>query len=217
MRNILLVLVFSLFPLPPANAQVSITARPQVSPSPLPVTPKSPKGVGVISKEVLPTSSLDIFPKLPPSSLCTKEKLLGTWKLLMVYEVPSGREMKTYSDYPLQYYVFRDDSRYGEYIGPLQALTLAEVQRISIDAQTNTRQFVISDKGMLFFYNNRLAVDSLACFIVEGASPPFRIGQMLLMPPEKAAAKGRMVKVYQRMAIEFEAPAKPYTGMVVNR
>lgn len=194
-----------------ANAQV---APSQPSPSTLRDLAAAVAATKKAPAEKLPTSSLDVFPKLPPSSLCAKEKLLGTWKLLMVYEVPSGREMKTYMNSPLQYYVFTPDNRYGEYVGPLQALTLQEVKTLAIDMKSENRQFVVNDKGMLFFYTNRLAVDSLACFIVEGAIAPFRTGQLLLMPPEKSARGGRMLKVYQRVAVESEPLPKPYTGMV---
>lgn len=181
----LLILILSIFPLLSANAQTQSSSTP----------PQSTK----------PTSSFDVFPKLPESSLCTKEKLVGTWKLLMVYEVPSGREIELYTGNPLQYYVFEPDTRYGEYVSILSAVTLKTVKEVAIDKQKTPQQFLINKDGLIFFYKAALAVDSLACFIVEKTSPPFRVGQLLLMPPEKAA-KGRMLKVYQKMFPEMEMP-----------
>lgn len=180
----LLILVLSIFPLLSANAQTQSSSS---------THPQSNK----------PTSSFDVFPKLPESSLCTKEKLVGTWKLLMVYEVPSGREIELYTGSPLQYYVFEPDTRYGEYISILGAVTLKAVREMAIDKQKTPQQFLINKDGLIFFYKAGLAVDSLACFLVEKTSPPFRVGQLLLMPPEKAA-KGRMLKVYQKMFPEME-------------
>jgi hypothetical protein len=158
--------------------------------------------------ERLPTSSLDVFPKLPPSTFCTKENLLGMWKLLMVYEVPSGREIKFYTNNPLQFYVFNADSRYGRYESVLHAITLADVKRIAMSQISNTQQYTLNQSGTLFFYKNQVAVDSLACFIVAANSGPFLSGQLLLMPPKKSQ-RTRMVKVYQKMFPEFESQQPP--------
>lgn len=158
------------------------------------------------SPETLPTSSLEVFPKLPPSSLCTREKLIGIWKLIMIYEVPPGTEMKIYTINPLQYYVFDANTRYGQYMSMLRAITLQEVKDIAIKQQKDLQQFSVKS-GMLFLYKDNVAVDSLACFIVARHSAPFMAGQLLLMPTEKAA-RGRLVKVYQKMFLEFEAGSR---------
>lgn len=183
-KNILLVFLLSVFPLMSASAQTQPT---------------------VPTPETKPTSSRDVFPKLPESAICTKEGLIGMWKLLMVYEVPSGREMEFYTVNPLQYFVFEADSRFGEYTSMLHAISLREIKDTVLAKQKNVQQFSINKSGMIFFYKDSVAVDSLACFIVAKTAAPFRIGQLLLMPSEKAA-KGRMVKVYQKMFPELEAP-----------
>ena len=41
-----------------------------------------------------PTSSRDVFPALPASEPCTQDKIIGLWKLLIVYDVPSWREIE---------------------------------------------------------------------------------------------------------------------------
>lgn len=169
--------------LSPANAQVAVPS----------ITPSAPA----------PTSSLDVFPRLPQSTVCTKEKLIGIWKLLMVYEVPSGREIQLYTSNPLQYYVFNSDSRYGQYSSVLHAVTLAEVKNLAINNQRGIQQYSLNQSGVLYFYKDQFATDSMACFIVAANTPPFMAGQLLLMPPKKTA-RGRMVKVYQKMFLEFE-------------
>jgi len=157
-----------------------------------------------VQAQFAPSSSLDIFPKLPPSKFCTKESIAGVWKLVMVYEVPSGSEMQTYAKYPLQYQIFEDDNLYGDYIGVLGSRSVLEARREARRKLDGFRQYVVDDSGGLFLYKDGIAVDKLACFIVASTTPPFSYGQMLLMPPQKSAT-ARLVKVYQKMPNEPEA------------
>lgn len=156
-----------------------------------------------------PISSREIFPELPPSSLCSKDKLVGIWKLLMVYEQPSGSEIDVFFDSPLQYLVFEPDSLYGEYKGILHNITLKDMRERVLNNSNRSQQFTVSNSGMLFFYKNGISYDSLACFFVEALKPPFRQGQLLIMPPEKSAGGKRLLKVYEKVFIEFEAPYFP--------
>jgi hypothetical protein len=123
----------------------------------------------------------------------------------MLYEVPAGREMQGYVTHPLQYFVFDADSRSGEYRSIIRNINLHEVRGLVMSNNDVVRQFTVAESGMIFFYKNSIAVDSLACFIVDVNLPPFRAGQMLLMPPEKASAGVRMLKVYERAYLEFES------------
>ena len=186
--NILLAVTLAVFPLLSAKAQVQAQ-------DPAPVAPAAPA----------PTSSLDVFPRLPQSTFCTKEKLVGTWKLLMIYEVPSGSEIAKYTSNPLQYYIFEQDGRYGEYVSILRAITMKEVRESVITKQQKLQQFTLNKTGLMYLYRDGIVTDSLACFLVASANPPFMTGQMLLMPPEKAS-RGRLVKVYQKMYPELETP-----------
>ncbi len=176
-------LLFTALPLFPANAQDA-------------------KSDTVVEK---PTNSRDVFPVLPPSSFCKKEDIIGIWKLIMVYEVPSGREIELYTQKPLQYYVFESDSRYGEFTSILSAISLKDVRRSVVENQRTLQQFSLNKGGMIFFYKDRTAVDSLACFIVAKTFAPFAKGQLLLMPSEKAA-RGRLLKIYQKVFAELETP-----------
>lgn len=182
-------LFLTALPLFPANAQ-------KLKPAP---------DIEKVIAESKPTSSRDVFPTLPPSEFCTKEDLIGIWKLLMVYEVPSGHEIELYTQKPLQYYVFEANSLYGEYVSILNAITLKEVHDNVILNQRYIQQYSLNKTGMIFFYKDSVPVDSLACFIVAKTSPPFAKGQMLLMPSQKSA-RGRLVKVYQKLFMELEIP-----------
>ena len=181
-----LLLFFTLLPLS-VNAQVKPAQGEQAIP------------------ETKPISSRGVFPPLPPSNFCTKEDLIGIWKLIMIYEVPSGREIELYTQKPLQYFVFEADSRYGEYTSILSATTLKEVRDSVIENQRQIQQYSLNKSGMVFFYKDSTPVDSLACFLVAKTTPPFAKGQLLMMPSEKSA-RGRMVKIYQKMFIELEIP-----------
>jgi|GEM_PF-2811582 len=181
-------LLFSILPLFSVNAQVVRSAQTEQ--------------VAIESK---PTSSRDVFPTLPPSAFCKKEDLIGIWKLVMLYEVPSGREIEIYTQRPLQYYVFEADSRYGEYVSILSAATLKEVHDSVMKGQRQILQYSLNKSGMVFFYKDGTAVDRLACFIVAKTNPPFAKGQLLLMPSEKSA-RGRLVKIYQKRFMELEIP-----------
>lgn len=181
-----LLLFFTLLPLS-VNAQVKPAQGEQAIP------------------EIKPISSRGVFPPLPPSNFCTKEDLIGIWKLIMIYEVPSGREIELYTQKPLQYFVFEADSRYGEYTSILSATTLKEVRDSVIENQRQIQQYSLNKSGMVFFYKDSTPVDSLACFLVAKTTPPFAKGQLLMMPSEKSA-RGRMVKIYQKMFIELEIP-----------
>jgi len=156
-----------------------------------------------VAAQTAPTSSREVFPALPQSKICDKNSLVGAWKLLMVYEVPSGKEIALYTNRPLQYLMFEPDSRYGEYISPLRVVTVNSARKAALAPKT-IQQYTVSDSGLVFFYKNSIASDSLACFIVAKDEGAFEAGQMLLMPPEKVA-KGRMVKVYQKVPLEREA------------
>jgi hypothetical protein len=148
-------------------------------------------------------SSIEMFPKLPLSKICTKDKLVGAWKLLMVYEVPAGNELSIFRRNPLQYIIFDADNRYGEFISSLRAVSMREVRSYSITQQKVLQQYVVNKYGILFFYKDGIPVDSLACFVAVSNDPPFEDGQLLLMPPENVA-RGRMVKVYQKMPLGLE-------------
>ena len=151
----------------------------------------------------LPFSSADLFPRLPLSKICTKDKLVGIWKLLMVYEVPAGNELALYNKRPLQYFVFEADNRYGDFVSSLRAVSQKDVRSFALNNPKVLQQYVVNKFGILFFYKDGIAVDSLACFVVASSDGPFQEGQMLLMPPENVA-HGRMVKVYQKMPLEIE-------------
>ena len=59
-------------------------------------------------------------------------------------------------------------------------------------------QFLLQDAGMLYIYQERVATDTMVCFIVAETRPPFGAGNMLLMPP-KGQVNGRLIKQYKKV------------------
>ncbi|MGE0754943.1 MAG: hypothetical protein AB7L92_07250 [Alphaproteobacteria bacterium] len=168
--------------------------------------------IPVVEEENLPESMQPVgaeegyaveFPELPPSRVCKKKDVLGMWKLSMVFESPPGIQLDDFGEYPYQYVVFYDNS-----ITRMQKSAREEKSEAAIlrDMQINTskvlEQFVVDKSGVIYFYKDGVAVDSLACFIVADPVAPFVPGQMLFMPPpEKADVP--MVKVYEKV---YNAP-----------
>ncbi len=160
------------------------------------------------SPQIRPTMQNSVagyFPALPPSRLCTKNDIAGFWRLSMVYESPTGVELTDFSANPFQYVLFNNDSTFSIYKSTQSEKADAEVLK-SMRAKKGgvLEQFVMHESGVLYFYKDGVAYDSLACFIVANRLDPFNVGQMLFMPPPDKATI-RMVKVYQKV---YSAPAE---------
>lgn len=137
------------------------------------------------------------FPPLPPARPCTTADMVGIWRLLNVYEEPSSTETANFSSLRYQYVLYKKDSTYGKYNSPNTEVP-ASIVVSEIDKQARgLHQYLVNDSGIVYFYNQGVAVDSMACFIVANQRGPFSIGEMLLMPP-KGQSKSRLVKVYVR-------------------
>lgn len=138
------------------------------------------------------------FPVLPAARACKREDLIGMWKLDALYEVPSAIEMNNYSISPVQYILFEPNDTFGKLNAGEQSMEIQNV-RDEIARQTSgLQQFVIQKSGMIFFYQNSVAVDSQACFISAAHVGTFFVGQMLLMPPAGQTSV-RLVKVYEKI------------------
>lgn len=145
------------------------------------------------------------FPELPPSRLCKKRDVLGMWKLSMVFETPAGTQVEDFGTYPYQYVLFNDTSIYQMYKSARDENSEPEVLRYLQSSNSKVlEQFVVDDNGVIFFYKDGVAVDSMACFIVANPLDPFTEGQMLFMPPPERATM-RMVKAYNKV---YSAPKK---------
>jgi len=148
----------------------------------------------------------DSFVRLPPSKTCMVEDMHGLWKLVAIYESPPGSETDAYTLNPMQYIYFKDNNVYAKYNGGRVERQASDVIN-QIDSHTvGLLQYVVQDAGLVFFYQDSVAIDTQACFIVTTSLKPFPMGDMLLMPP-KGSIKGRLVKEYRRVPIE--PPKKP--------
>lgn len=148
---------------------------------------------------LMPNSTEAYFPALPPSRLCTKNDIVGLWKLMMVFENPTGLELSDYSALPFQYFIFEKDDTFASYKGSQNPGSDTNVlNKLRENRGKVLEQFVMHDSGVLYFYKDGVSYDSLACFIAANKLDPFNVGQMLLMPPPDKA-NTRMVRVYQRV------------------
>ncbi len=138
------------------------------------------------------------FPMLPPSRPCVTADMIGQWKLTAVHEDPPGAEASAFSTNRYQYLLFEKDSIYAKYSSATVSLPPNLVRNTLLeDSQNGLHQYVVGDGGLVYFYNQGIAVDSQVCFIVANERGDFIAGEMIMMPP-KGQIKGRLAKVYIR-------------------
>lgn len=148
-------------------------------------------------------------PVLPPARACKAADLAGLWKLLQVYEEPSGTETAAFQEAQLQYLRFNADSTYGQYLEPFdKGQHLKLVNQGMVQQATGLQQYVVQPDGKMFFYSDGVAVKSQACFIAEKSQNYYREGQMLLMPPSQDSPT-RWVKIYTKLWEEKPPAMKP--------
>lgn len=145
-----------------------------------------------------PNPTQAAFPALPPADPCSDLSIRGTWKMVAVYEVPLGAQTDMFNKYPMQYIRFGEDTTYGEYNAQNMEMDFQTANSFIARSVKEPQQYLVRDKGMVYFYRNSVAVDTQACFIVAKDKNGFYSGEMLLMPPE-GQYSGRLVKVYARM------------------
>jgi hypothetical protein len=151
------------------------------------------------------------FPPLPPSRPCAASDIFGNWKLIEVYEEPPGNALAEYGLRPNQYMQFFPDSTYMRFSDPYaRKLTPEGVQREIKKSQPDGAlyQYVLGESGVIYFYSQGVATDSLACFIVANQRGNFLVGQMLLMP-QAGQQSSRLVKVYNRHTDDADSLTKP--------
>lgn len=138
------------------------------------------------------------IPPLPPSRPCQREDIVGMWRLLNLYEAPTGPETAAMANSPVQYFLFDQDNTYGRLNAGNVQMPAQNVREAIQRSSSSLHQFVLDQAGMLYFYQDSLAIDTMACFIVANSRTPFQPGQMLLLPPEGQAAT-RLIKVYEHV------------------
>jgi hypothetical protein len=183
------------FPAPPSSDPAAVSAEqgaPDVAPAQVAGTPYAPP------------PAVGYFPALPPSRPCVKKDMRSAWKLVQVYENPIGTALAQFNAEPFQYLYFDPDTTIREYKSSQQPLSGMEVKQKMMAQQGTLKQYLVHESGIIYFYQDGVAVDSQACFIVANRQEPFVPGQMLLMPPappEGQQAASRVVKVFKRIQL----------------
>ncbi len=186
-RFLALCLAGMLCALPQAgHAESSEGPKPVIPPSKAPPLP-------VVEK---PAEVKSTFPELPPSRPCTDADVHGLFHLANVYEDPQGTETTSFRASPNQYIMFRSNNLYARVNVEQSGVTTQEVIKQLRQHSTGLLQYLIQNNGFIYFYQNSVAVDVQACFVVAVDKVPFKTGQFLFMPP-KGQITGHLVKVYE--------------------
>jgi len=168
-----------------------------------PVEP--PKGdVPLPKRESPPEVSTGFFPDLPPSTTCPPAYMFGLWELQHVYEAPPGVELAAYNANPVQYIGFGRDTKFYKYNAGNARMLPETVLQYLKNHTGGVMQYLLEDGGMMYFYQDSVAVETKVCFVVTDTLPPFPAGNMLLMPP-KGTTTTRLVKEYKKV---WPKPAK---------
>lgn len=200
--KLLLCMVLAVSSVEPASAQLmgrgKGKARPVEPAQDLPLMPEAPPPANAARPSTMPA--------LPVSRACKQADIEGLWRLLRVYEEPIGKELTTFTSNPMQYIYYKSDGTYGKYNGG-EVLTAAEQIVDHIDKHTTgLQQYLLQDTGMIYYYQDKVATTSQACFIVLKPRESFLPGEMLQIPP-KGQVNGRLIKEYTKVAVA--QPATP--------
>lgn len=184
-------------PDPVAPGANPVTAEPALPPAETAVVPAGSSANPSVTATIPLQQRVNYFPVLPPSRPCTPQDVPGLWRLGQVYENPAGSVFSDFTAYPTQYLFFSGDGTYNaSKVQPAPDDNVA-LSYLSTQKPQSLQQFLVQESGFIFFYRDGAAIDTQACFIVANQRDPFRIGQMLLMPPQGQSAT-RVVKVYDR-------------------
>lgn len=134
---------------------------------------------------------------LPQVRACAQKDILGVWKLISVAEDPVGPTTETFYREPQQYLWFQDNSLYGEESG-VQAFSDQNtlVQMIRRKESQALLQYVLTEKGVVYMYKNRIATDGLNCAYVMQYQEPYKEGDIILFASEKNPT--RLMKLYRQ-------------------
>ena len=155
---------------------------------------------------VPPAAQPGVVPDLPASHPCEAADIRGLWKLLQVYEEPSGPETAVFYSAPSQYIEFKNDNTFDTYEKEKDtAINLRDLAEAMKQQNKVLQQYVLQNEGQLYFYRGGVAYKQQACFIAVESNNIFSNGQMLLMPPNPQSLT-RWVKLYSRVWRPGDAP-----------
>lgn len=128
---------------------------------------------------------------------CKEKDLLGIWRLMAVKEVPVGAATNSLKADPEQYVRFNSNTTYNEIKGNRVLLKKADIETVfKQTASARPQQFVLTEESMLYFYRERIAVDSLFCAVVSADMGSFKVGDLLLHTSSNPAYK--LIKTYRK-------------------
>lgn len=136
-------------------------------------------GTGMAPSAVAPAAASS-----PPRvTLCLPNDVRGLWKLRRVFETPEGAWSEDFRRYPHQYRQFapqgglyretKGDRRYARREGLVRGLE---------EATRNTMQYVVGEKGAVYFYKDGKHASTMYCGIVREDKPPYYMNEMVLTP-----------------------------------
>lgn len=148
---------------------------------------------------------------LPQVRPCSAKDIVGIWKLVSIAEDPIGPTTEQFNREPQQYLWFQDNSLYGEESG-IQSYSEASplMQNIRRKESQALLQYVVTEKGIIYMYKNRIATDGLNCAYVTQYQEPYKEGDIILFASEKNPT--RLMKLYRKPfegAAAAPAPAAP--------
>ncbi|MBY0408220.1 MAG: hypothetical protein K2Q01_11055, partial [Rickettsiales bacterium] len=113
-----------------------------------------------------PAAAAPGFPLLPPSRPCAEEDMRGLYRLSAVYEDPAGPETSNFQSAPYQYIVFRKNNLFSRVNMEADNVAPATIVKKAQDHSSGLMQYLLQDNGFIYFYQNSVAVDVQACFVV---------------------------------------------------
>lgn len=143
---------------------------------------------------------------LPQVRSCTQKDIIGIWKLISIAEDPVGPTTENFYREPQQYIWFQDNSLFGEESGIQvysEASSLMQVMRRKENQAL--LQYVVTEKGVIYTYKNRIATDGLNCAYVTYYQEPYKEGDIILFASEKNPT--RLMKLYRQTL--RSAPSDP--------
>lgn len=189
--------------------QAGYAARGQDKAAPKPVKAIVPSQLAAPLPPVeKPAEAPSVFPALPPSSPCAPTDLHGLYRLVAVYEDPEGTEVSNFRASPNQYIQFRKENVYARLNVAEGNMGRERVKQEIRKHSSGLLQYLVQDNGFIYFYQNSIAVDVQACFKVATEKAPFKVGQIILMPP-KGQIQGRLAKIYESMAAQNAGASPP--------
>ncbi len=126
---------------------------------------------------VMKTSYYAEFANLPPSRNCEQGDIKGLWVEQAVLENPVGEEFKLRQEKGDKYLRF---GAYNQYSQVRSQKKLAH-DAVQINADDTLKQYIVSVRGLLYFYEKSVLQETKLCFIATETNKEHVVGEMLLM------------------------------------